>query len=545
MIVLDYLRELDNNEIIVPPFHTGHLGFIPNTTVRIGLISPFVEEASHCEVIVTPYDPSTELAILRCTMKDGVGVVRKLVSALSSLKINIVTQESSSINHQSQHTVNLLLDLSTSNLREDKTYEWAKQKYRIYDYVFPVSDYRFLKIFERVIAYCGESIFWEKQNGEYRLQLYMTPLEKKIIHYQETVTVVSENSKNRVKISLPPNLLNRIQTNLYPNSLEKMKLKYLLFSDTKERTLRIYFPKVESWEKLVHIGIYHKDIPGALSSIFDLIANANFNIITGLLRKNTQDTNIWEGLLEYKGNETIDSKDLYLWVREKIKISSDIDYDISRYDFKIGAPLYPKKNYNAIPLLTEAKTMKGNDDKLNYESRIDEGINKLQQNVDQEYYNKLTLELLKIVKIRNKKDFKQRIFLSYPYSATAHVKLIQDALKHEYHLDEYQDAGGEIILDEVMRKIKACDFFLAIWHHEEQMPVGDGKYSISPWMPFEYGIALAERKENYIVRSSKLADRVWKRINPSKAIPEYSDLTFINQTLPKIISFVSRKLRDK
>lgn len=545
MIVLDYLRELNNNEIIVPPFHTGHLGFVPNTTVRIGLIAPYDSEPSHCELIITPYDPSTELAILRCTMKDGVGVVRKLVSALSSLKINIVTQESSSINHQSQHTVNLLLDLSTSRLKEDKTYEWAKQKYRQYDYVFPLSDYRFLKIFERVIAFCGDSICWENQNGDYRIQLYMTPLERKTIHFPESETVISENSKNRVKIKLPPNLLNRIQTNLNPGSSEGKKLKYLLFSDTKERTLRIYFPKIESWEKLVHIGIYHKDTPGALSSIFDLIANANFNIITGLLRKNTRDTNIWEGLLEYKGEESIDSNDLYLWVREKIKACNKVDYDISRFDFKIGAPMYPKRNYTPIPIIINTGGVVSIEEKESFDARIQETIGKLESNIDQEAYDKLTLDLIRIVKTRNRKDFKQRIFLSYPYSAKDHVSLIKTALEKDYFLDEYQDAGGEIILEEVIKKIKSCDFFLAIWHHEEQMPIGEGKYSISPWMPFEYGVALAEKKDNYIVRSSKLAERVWKRINPSKAIPEYNDLTFINQTLPRIISFVTKKLKDK
>jgi predicted amino acid-binding ACT domain protein len=546
MIVLDYLRELNNNEIIVPPFHTGHLGFIPNTTVRIGLIAPYDSEPSHCELIITPYDPSTELAILRCTMKDGIGVVRNLVSALSSLNINIVTQESSSINHQSQHTVNLLLDLSTSKLKEDRTYEWAKEKYRAYDYVFPLSDYRYLKIFEKIMAYCGASICWENQNGDYRIQLYIAPLERKTIHYSESETLISESSTNRIKIKLPSNLINRIQTNLNSSLSQNKKLKYLIFSDTKERTLRVYFPKIESWEKLVHIGVYHKDTPGALSSIFDLLANANFNIITGLLRKNQQDTNIWEGLLEFMGNEIINSNDLYKWVCGKIETSNNIDYDISRFDFKIGPPMYPKKIYEPIPIIFPPTVVTAhNNIKHEFEEQIDKTIKIFEHNVDQEFSDKLTFELIKTIKIRNKKDFKQRIFISYPYSAREHVALIKQNLAKDYYLDEYQDADGEIILTEVIRKIKACDFFLAVWHHDEQMPVGNGKYSISPWMPFEYGVALAEKKDSYIVHSSKLDERVWKRINPAAAVPEYTDLTFINQTLLKMINFISKKLKDK
>lgn len=543
MIVLDYLRDLEDNEIIVPPFHTGHLGFIPNTTVRIGLIAPYDNEPSHCELIITPYDPNTELAILRCTMKDGVGVVRKLVAALSSLDINVVTQESSSINHQSQHTVNLLLDLSTANLKEEKTYQWAKQKYRAYDYVFPLSDYRFLKIFERIITYCGDSICWENQNGEYRIQLYLTPLEKKIIHYPAE-TVISGNSKNRIKIQLPSTLLNRIRTNLNPSSKPNEKLKYLLFSDTKERTLRVYFPKIESWEKLVHIGIYHKDTIGALSAIFDLLANAEFNIITGLLRKNQQDTNIWEGLLEFKGKENIDSLNLYKWVSEMITKSNSIDYDISRYDFRIGPTMYPKNPFTPLPLDIKSSGIRPLRNKNEFSLLIDDTINKLATRIDQEPYDKLTLELIKIIKIRSKENFKQRIFISYPNSAKEHVSILKGKLENEYYLDEYQDAEGEVILDEVIRKIRSSDFFLAIWHHEEYMPVGNGKYSITPWMPFEYGIALSENKPCFIVHSAKLDERIWKRISPERTSPEYSDLTFINETVAKITSFIARKLKE-
>jgi predicted amino acid-binding ACT domain protein/uncharacterized protein YlzI (FlbEa/FlbD family) len=546
MIVLDYLRELENNEIIVPPFHTGHLGFIPNTTVRVGLISTQDSELSHSELILTPYDPSTELAILRCTMKDGIGVVRKLVSALSALNINIVTQESSSINHQSQHTVNLLLDLSTSKLNHDKTYEWAKQKYRDYDYVFPLNDYRFLKIFERVIAYCGDSICWENQNGNFRIQLYISPLERKVIQYAESETVISENSKNRIKIKIPPSLITKIQTNLNPSKSQNKKLKYLLFSDTKERTLRVYFPKIESYDKLVHIGIHHKDMPGALSAIFDLLANANFNIITGLLRKNQKDTNIWEGLLEFKGDKIIDQNNLYKWVSEKIKPSNKIDYDIRPYDFKIGAPMYPKKNYAPIPLViktTGAPLSNGKKEIL--QRQVDETCKKINERFYLEPCDKQMLALLKVIETRYKNDFKKKVFISYPHGAKEHVAILKEKLKDEYYLDEYQDASGEMILDEVINKIKSCDFFLGIWHHDEKMPIGEGKYSITPWMPFEYGVALAEKKDNYIVCSSKLDMRIGRRINPSKAIPEYSDLTFINQTVPKIILFIANKLKDK
>jgi len=543
MIVLDYLRELKENEIIIPPFHTGHLGFIPETSVRIGLIAPYESEPSHCELIITPYDPSIDLAIIKCTMKDGVGVVKKLINALSSLKINIVSQESSSINHQSQHTINLIVDLSTYTLSRDKTYEWAKQKYKRYDYVFPISDYRFLKIFERILAYSGDSICWEKQNNDYRLQLYMTPIEKKSIHHPESIKVIPENSKNSVKIKIPEDIINRIRINLSPPDSTSYKLKYILFSDTKERNLRIYFPKVESWDKLIHIGFNHKDMPGALSAILDILAAANFNIITGLLRRNTSDTNIWEGLLEYRGEGVISKENLYEWVVEKINLIPCLNYDISKFQFRVGPPLYPKKTYTSLSVCNKSE-IKRDDNENNISNIIEKTIEKIETKVESENHDNRTIEILKIIALRNKNDFKQRIFISYPYSAKMHVELIKNSIGEDFFIDEYQVPDGNIILDQVIKKIKACDFFLAIWHHEEQMPVGNGSFGISPWMPFEYGVALSENKENFIVRSSKLDVKIWKRINPAKAIPEYNDLTFIKDTLPLFKTYINSKIKE-
>lgn len=146
MIVLDYLKGMKNNEIVIPPFHTGHLGLIPNTQVKLGVISPFSYEPSHCEIILTPYEPTNQMAVISCVMKDGIGVVKKLIDAISSLKINIITQESSSINHQSHHTINLLVDISHSEIKKDETFEWSRHKYNEFSYVFPLNDQKYLKI---------------------------------------------------------------------------------------------------------------------------------------------------------------------------------------------------------------------------------------------------------------------------------------------------------------------------------------------------------------------------------------------------------------
>src|SRR5918912_3995863 len=109
MIVLDYLKKTINNSICVPPFHTGHLGLLPNTEVSIGLMN--LPTTHHCELVITPYEPSiSDMAHVHCIMKDRPGVVQRLVDAVSLLGINIVTQESSAINQLNHHSVDLLID---------------------------------------------------------------------------------------------------------------------------------------------------------------------------------------------------------------------------------------------------------------------------------------------------------------------------------------------------------------------------------------------------------------------------------------------------
>lgn len=98
MLVLDYLRPLlqcngDQRAITIPPFHAGHLGFVPDSEVHIGLLAPFTQDGTHCEILVTPYEAGMQLGRLTCTMLDRRGVVKQLVDAVSSLDVNIMLVE--------------------------------------------------------------------------------------------------------------------------------------------------------------------------------------------------------------------------------------------------------------------------------------------------------------------------------------------------------------------------------------------------------------------------------------------------------------------
>jgi hypothetical protein len=101
-----------------------------------------------------------------------------------------------------------------------------------------------------------------------------------------------------------------------------------------------------------------------------------------------------------------------------------------------------------------------------------------------------------------------------------------------FEVEEYQDQDGREILTEVTRRINKCDYFIGIWHHEE-----GSHTTVSPWMPFEYGVAMALGKGCYVVCSASLPLTVRNRINPATANPTYSDARFFDETLAKIETY--------
>ena len=131
-----------------------------------------------------------------------------------------------------------------------------------------------------------------------------------------------------------------------------------------------------------------------------------------------------------------------------------------------------------------------------------------------------------------------KIFLSYPTSASGHADLlkreIERVIPKSFILDDYQLQDFEIVLNRVIESITDCDYFIGIWQHEELSRDGA---AISPWMPFEYGVAMQAGKQSIIVFSDKLPESIWKRITPGISFPSFNDFTFLDKTIPLLIDY--------
>lgn len=544
MIVLDYLKKTIGDSICVPPFHTGHLGLLPNTEVSIGLMT-LPETHHHCELVITPYNPSaSDMAHVHCIMRDMPGVVQRLIDAVSLLDMNIITQESSAINQLNHHSVDLLIDWSSSRFADLGDSELAQQhRYSPYQSLFPHKSALYVLLFESIIAHCGNVLVWDskKNSGLPHVSIRQLVGQHSQAHTSAKVERETEpGHKLHSRITIPSNILGHLHNRL--GTSPHQQLHYAILSETENRTLRVFFPEPRLVARIVHLGFYHRDRPGALAGITKLLAH-DFNILTSLLRKTTPELSVWEAMLEYRGIEIIshDTKERCEWVAKHLSLRAAADgvKSLKQYEFEVGLPLYPKP---ARGTWSERSRLEVPDDDA---PEMPSDVNGLLREKVEEALAVMggaeehVTQLLETVRTGIGQS-KRSIFLSYPRNAKEHAGLIEDALREEYDVKMYDLGGPEDITSEVLSLIAECDYFVGIWHHDENLPTGDGNYGISPWMPFEYGIAKALKKPTLVVHSDRLDERIWKRVSPGIPNPEYKDLYFAKGAVSRIVDHCRR-----
>jgi hypothetical protein len=553
LIVIDSIQTTSDGKILIPPFHSGHLGLIPGsinlpTEVLVSLNSDFnQQEPTDCEVVFSPYPQSEgNMMQLSCTMKDEPGVVSRLVHAISELEINIATLQTSTIDKLDHHFVNMILDWHTSkqNVRMPSAPS-VLHNFQDYRELLPIGEERYIKLFVSILARCGDVLAWEDFAGKQLPRLRLRPFEHlhKFMFPGEARVFRADRPPYHVTVQCPEKVLRSLKDQLGTDSQD---LQYVLLSETEEGTLRAFFPNPQRVKSMIHIGFLHDDKPQALHALTEMVATASFNVVTSLLRKQTFGRSTWEALLEYRGRDEFpnSTEDVYKWACHRFlqTIPSELADRLKKFDIEVGRPSYPKPQGKPKPeyislnnLLSPENSRKGITNHLS-ETVVDHSL--LEGQLKRMEHDGLTIGNPKVKLVRAAMKFagatRPTIFLSYPRVAASHAKFLIAELERDFHVTFYQKPDGEVITSQVIERIQQADFFIAIWHHEEAMLSDSKKFGISPWMHFEYGIAVAEGKPSLIVYSEKLDERVWRRINPEKAHPAYSDVEFVPETVPFI-----------
>lgn len=569
MLVLGYANSTDAEapSIEVPPFHTGHLGFVPGTPVRIGLVATR-DRGRHCEVVVTPFEQEVRhLARVSVSMLDKPGVVARLVAAVAALGINIEVQESCSINLLDHHSVSLLVDLSEAELPVRTGYSAddvvptptaVRRLYHDYGSIFPVHDLRFVLLFESIMAHCADVIAWKEVSGEKVPDISIVPYsDRKVSKFQVRQLVRGDNQLH-AKFAMPEAITPRLRQVVGASP----RLDYLLVSDTVTRALHVFFLHPSLTSRLFHVGFFHDDVPGALATILTLLRDAEFNILTSLVRKQEKGRSVWEAVVEYQGkaavppsgsrpaHSPISQKELD-WICDRIVAAPKRQKKLADYGIEIAPPKYPPRPKQAEkvesillgerldldPVPSNVK-QRYSQDKLLAARRKALAARDLELDVDRK-----NEELLRSIEERHVQDSRPGVFLSYPVHARKFGIAVQKRLAGTYRVLTYQEPNGETIVDEVIRLIEGSDYFIGIWHHSGSPADNELTKEISPWMMFEYGVARAAQKPAIVVHSDKLDSDIWKRIDAGVATPAYSEFDFDPVTIDTIWAYCERHFR--
>jgi predicted amino acid-binding ACT domain protein len=564
MLVLDFVRQTaaDQPSILLPRIHSGPLGFVPGTRVHVAIptATPIFSSRSpeaRTEVIVTPFHTTTaNTALVSVVLHDAIGVVRSLVQALSHLNINIEVQESSSIDHLDLHRVGMIVDLG-GELEEEETPQRVQEMYRPYAANVPIHSRRYLQLFDMIVARCGDALWWHKYEGRLIPALYVRPLTRRDELNPSSVVLESSADRRYTEIKIPDDIADHIRGQLDVGPDASRMLSYLFVADTNDRTLRTFF--VPNGERLVHVGFYHRDRAGTLARILEVLAAAEFNIFTSLLRKHSKTTSVWEVVLEYRGSgappsKPTDRKRLPAWYREtllpwlnaKLRASPEIS-QIDGCHVEIGPPRYPLRyggedNANRMALSRRRKRTEDSPRPTNSEiiSMVEqrqsdiEGVNRSRPEV------RSAKSLLMAVETHRERIRQRTLFLSYPSSGSSLVddylrSVLEPPRKPFYHLTQFQESRPPDIQTQIIQLIRDADYFLAVWHPDDD----ETRHRIiptrlSPWMFFEYGIARALNKPLVVACHEDLHAVDPRRLVGNHGLIMYTDANFASEKVPLI-----------
>jgi hypothetical protein len=560
MLVLGYVGATTTDEtwISVPPFHTGHLGFVPGTPVRIGLVNES-PNGPHYEVVVTPFKKDTrDLAVVTVAMKDQAGVVARLVGAVAALDLNIEILESSSIKLLDNHSVTLLVDLSGVANRTsppETTPTAARRLYQGYDSVFPVGDFACMCLFESIVAHCADILEWKTIAGDRfpDIEIRSYPDNRTFRSSVERRVLPDRERTLHARIDLPNEIANGLRPVVSPDG----QLEYLLVSDTTTRALHAFFMQPDLARRVFHVGFFHDDVPGALATILALLRDAGFNILTSLVRKQDDGRSVWEAVLEHQGagqvpgrntrhaHEPVMQPELD-WICERIATAHKrTKTKIVDCAIVVAPPKYPVRPKGTsratevalsallAPSSVEPDAAQDYDPAVLLRRQLRK-LDKTPDNGDKETRRRL----IHLIQRRRTEHGRPGVFLSYPHNASKYGELVFDRMDGRWRMDRYQKPDGEVILEQVIARVEDCDYFIGLWHHEGSPGKGRTK-RISPWMLFEYGVAYAAGKPAIVVHSDRLHKDISQRISPGVANPEYSDATF-NDTVELIVEYCER-----
>lgn len=535
MFVIDYLKYSDSNRIIVPPFHSGHLGLLPKSADQHIALLRSASSPTGCELCITPYECELQyLFRLKCVLQEKRGVVNKLLRAIAALGINILSWESATLESNGGHGVFMLLDWSTTASPEKVPLPKNLQGlfFPRLSGILPVNDLRYIRLLRQILGQCADVLLWDydRDTGTAVPRLRLNEIEEwRVIQTRGSIEL-SKASERKIRLDdagVAFEIDSRVaaEARMATARDQNDRLHYILVSDIESKTLRVFIPRRGREKRMIHLGFSHKNLPGALCAVTDVIAASQLSIVSGLVRKMSDERNILEVTLEHESQE-MSREDLVTdpstWALNNLRLEGDrVKEWLRYYRVTLEPPLYPK-DMPFTPVALFDGAISPESITIVTASGAERDVQQMASRAatDDDFAPRRWLTSL-IFAPEWGPQGKPTVFLSYPHAASTEAALIRQVLGNRFDFIVLQEGDVEHITEGAVARIVQAHCFIGIWHPER---VRGGKPSLSPWMPFEYGVALSHNKQCVILSHRDVPDDLADRISRDTARIVYGNL---------------------
>lgn len=567
MLILDKPRNFNGSTIRIPLYHRSHLSLFPTATVWLCLLPGRQAGELLPEITISPieHDAWSDLWRISITMKDRVGLVHDFFQMLADNSINIVAAESSSMETQRMHSMEVIVDAERyQGPSRDKNHVARSKDAEIDDLLdlrrfilaralhevalLPSGEPR-LKI-RRVSHLFDAKRSFEQAERESRVGNAFRPIVERVD--VKRLIAQGKGERDRVIIELPVDVMQTLSKALDTMDGSNKTAKYLLVSNTSDRFLQVYF--IKQADSIIDPTIRHEDKVGALAAITDAMARNGFNILTGLSRQYKWGTQAHsEFVLKPPPNLRTSSE---TEIKAKLVEALSTRRLVNDYKVRVGYPT----DYSEPPateaikgpiLIDDQPTVDGDTDFLIRQKYVVLSERRKQADVtaEDELRFRIANDLwaqtaVDTLSVEDKAPIKRFLFVSYSFDAKAVFEKVKEAaVAFGFEVVTGAKIGAfRTTRDGVIRTMKTqCTHFLGVWtqHGGVEVDREKGLWWPSPWLSWEYGVA------NSILQHSKLfiADNIrpdsWNRFAAETTHVIYSGLNF-SEKLAEVLGDLSK-----
>ncbi len=516
MFLIDNVADAPGGRIHIDMYHRGHLSLRMGTEVTLSLLPPSTrkgELSGMKEIVISPIEFESWEYLIRVTarFRDRPGLVRKLADAMQAMRLNIVYEESATVENFLFHRVEILAH--TQDLLKHQNA--GADSGTLLSTDLPILP----SIERRLQAICLNDLML--QDGLPRLKV--RPMEG----LRTAHRLASQRGKFSVPrfmrttigpkgcLTIPPEILDSLQTK---------SPRVILVSDTRDRLLRALVPSDDMGFTFVRVR--HRDYIGSLHRISDAISNGFTAIVTLTRLRKQREKNDIELLVRSHQFPKISQKADREAAISHLLASSDL----ANLEIEIA---YPNKPGNHVKVDDWKKPERRHlvIERPHYSVESESDLMTLGTQAilakRTESYEAETID--EQIRMRDRREaalnlanlegilpVKPQVFVSYRFARShlfGKVKVAFDADAQFSIVDGKNASGPDPIRDVIRDRIRASQGVFSVWPKKGPLD----------WLLWELGVAQAFRLPTAILIHDKLDLSTHLRLMPEIQFAQFNE----------------------